>query len=750
MADTTFSQGTLIESTWLNDVNDAIYQSNSAITGSTDRTAVEKLADIIFAEDYGVVGDGVEDDTAAIQAAIEAAYGKKLRFKGGRTYIIGSTIDIDESIEIEAEGGHAIWETDFNTGVAVAVGDNVAVSATTTLTANISINEKVLTLASTTGIAVGDLLRLTSTKAWYHDPRTASLTVEADATGTAQAGSSTTLTLKAGTTSTNFVGKSFTITSGSGVGFSATVTAYDTGTKVCTFTAVNTTFDNTSVYRFPEAFKSELHRVRRVINGTTLEIEAQTFDGYDVVNDAFGDAQEVVNITAYTPIKVSIKGIHIQRPAGDGYDSFGFTFNNTVDSILDDVIVENGTSSSIRLTFSYRPKLLNSYVHGANRDTTGYGIQTSGATFPEISNCTFLNCRRGVDFSGSIVVTSFGLADNNIVVGGGLQEDGQEYTPQGSIENFGLGTHGATRNCTFKNNRIGNVSRGINLRGRNARIINNEFFGDMALCCIDLSTGCNTHIEGNTYNNMFSEGSLTVGTTQIEDSSFEATNLRNKQCLYFIRVQSTYERGTDIVVNNSAHQLGLRFLFFDFDSGTQYDWSVCENNMFFFPATSSHEVGLVGCEGGTVNLANWTCRNNHMQASAAATDVFTYGTGITVAGSAVPASVSDLGTAWSYTVYIEDDDIAKLRIFQQGDYAKLWVESADVATFRFIGYVLKDSASLTSIAANDFEGLAAAPTAGASGGTDGRLQVHYGDTWLTLKNRTGTSRNFDVTIFPKR
>ena len=60
-------------------------------TGATARTVDDKLKDTVSVKDFGAVGDGTTDDTAAIQAAINAANGKPVLIPGG-TYRITSTL----------------------------------------------------------------------------------------------------------------------------------------------------------------------------------------------------------------------------------------------------------------------------------------------------------------------------------------------------------------------------------------------------------------------------------------------------------------------------------------------------------------------------------------------------------------------------------------------------------------------------------------------------------------------------------
>ena len=121
MTSTVFTSGTVIESPWLNDVNTAVYTtvpaaaSSSALaassgsslvgfiqsgSGAVATTVQAKLRQYISVKDFGAVGDGVTDDTAAIQAALNAVtdetFGnvqavQRIYFPAG-VYLVSSTL----------------------------------------------------------------------------------------------------------------------------------------------------------------------------------------------------------------------------------------------------------------------------------------------------------------------------------------------------------------------------------------------------------------------------------------------------------------------------------------------------------------------------------------------------------------------------------------------------------------------------------------------------------------------------------
>ena len=65
-------------------------------TGAVARSVESKLRDVVSVKDFGAVGDGSADDTAAIQAALTAAAGKTLYFPSGQ-YKISTSLIVEAS-----------------------------------------------------------------------------------------------------------------------------------------------------------------------------------------------------------------------------------------------------------------------------------------------------------------------------------------------------------------------------------------------------------------------------------------------------------------------------------------------------------------------------------------------------------------------------------------------------------------------------------------------------------------------------
>lgn len=106
MANTQFTPGTVITSSWLNDVNNLTYSDDGAAlikttVGNTSRTVEDKLKETVSVKDFGAKGDGVTDDSTAIQTCINNA--SVIFFPSG-SYLISTTISIPSYKTLQGNG----------------------------------------------------------------------------------------------------------------------------------------------------------------------------------------------------------------------------------------------------------------------------------------------------------------------------------------------------------------------------------------------------------------------------------------------------------------------------------------------------------------------------------------------------------------------------------------------------------------------------------------------------------------------
>lgn len=92
--DDIYSEGALSMSELLSSAGSSLVGFIQSGTGATYRTVQSKLRDAVSVKDFGAVGDGVTDDTAAIQAAINSKAGFLAVYFPAGTYKVTSQITI--------------------------------------------------------------------------------------------------------------------------------------------------------------------------------------------------------------------------------------------------------------------------------------------------------------------------------------------------------------------------------------------------------------------------------------------------------------------------------------------------------------------------------------------------------------------------------------------------------------------------------------------------------------------------------
>lgn len=127
-------------------------------------------------EQFGAKGDGVTDDSTAVQSAVNAGY--EVRFADNKTYYLGSQVTIDHDVHL-CGGINTVIKTKTPSGGTVNSSFVVqgTLKKTTTLTTNYTNGGNTdnctnkFTLSDMDGISIGDIMVIAATDQYYHYAR---------------------------------------------------------------------------------------------------------------------------------------------------------------------------------------------------------------------------------------------------------------------------------------------------------------------------------------------------------------------------------------------------------------------------------------------------------------------------------------------------------------------------------------------------------------------------------------------------
>jgi hypothetical protein len=149
-------------------------------TGAVATNVKAKLDQVVSVKDFGAVGDGVTDDTAAIGLALDygVSTGLTVHIPPG-TYLFDGYTATSTSITLSIEGDVGNPPTLIPSQAAVDAGNYMFLVSSTrftgvsglSITADVKPNQATIALTSAAGLAIGDMIQITSDDLWYHGDR---------------------------------------------------------------------------------------------------------------------------------------------------------------------------------------------------------------------------------------------------------------------------------------------------------------------------------------------------------------------------------------------------------------------------------------------------------------------------------------------------------------------------------------------------------------------------------------------------
>lgn len=599
----------------------------------------------IYPSEFGAIGDGIHDDTKAIEQAIDLAFstGISVQLESNKTYRITKKMKFNKSSSLHlfsnASGNNKPkLLLDIENGLAFDF-QGLKVGDTKTLEENVKSTAKFIKPSNLEDIHSGLLCEIMSTKSWYHDPRPPAnppVRWVGYNLGQAREGSYNTIQLSNDFKAPreHIIDRSFTMLSGDNKSHSATVIDFDEVSKTATFTP---TFSNkihrNDEYVFPQAFKGELNVVQR-LEKSEIELRNILFDGYHVKTDESGESKERVTLDFFKPISIIIENIDFDwlNNSGPKSEFEMLRVKYGIDCIFRNVLIKNASRIAFQIERCFNTVLEYCGVESSNNNFLGYGVNVQNATQTTVKNSWFWGCRRGVDFDsvrdfGNAYPSRLGLIDSCTNYGGGVRQEGRKYEapwyPEGNWDeeksrNFGFGSHGPADHITYINNTMMNTYRGIFTRGTNERIINNKFIGKMEEC-IGIWFGGNHTIEGNEYIHPSISGQLDDNDNFRETSTFEGSNSYKKDFpKRFIGIATlnhsptSYQRGFITVRNNIARAVTKEFFYHQWSAGKYLEDVSLENNHVIIWPEDSNDLVYFFNSNHSGELINYIDKNNHI------------------------------------------------------------------------------------------------------------------------------------------
>ncbi|MEN0581153.1 hypothetical protein AAIG39_19380 [Phytobacter palmae] len=297
-----------------------------------------------------------------------------------------------------------------------------------------------------------------------------------------------------------------------------------------TVSGVNLTRANANVrITFTSGANSGKSRYISGFSGNTLKIGGRqsAFPNTPMVGDSF-IMEWATMVTIAKPITFRMSGEFVISRAltsnaiagATGFRGLDVIFS--VDTLIEGATINGFSDTCLRIRGSYQPTLRNITATDANRgynvfDGTGYGISINQCFGATVDNAKTYRCRRGIDIIGTQMISWETQIINCTASGGGVDYQGNAFWPVGTTQNSGIGSHGAGYSSSYTNCLVVDCWLPYAFRGLRETLKDCRVNGNVARCCARLTYGGALTIDGLIYDDTFSEIGVNYADSYNED-----------------------------------------------------------------------------------------------------------------------------------------------------------------------------------------------------------------------------------------
>ncbi|WP_051789342.1 phage tail protein [Endozoicomonas montiporae] len=440
----------------------------------------ERVLGEIDVRDFGAIGNGVTDNTAALQACFEFAIRNKYTVRIPRGVYEFTRVSLNMSGELTIKGDSntilhsTLSEPDSNKAAIRFSGSPI--KDYSVVKNGVNRHDASVTMEDTAGIQPGDLAIFSSNQLIDTDHR--------------------------GFWKMGFVGRVSSI-SGNKVtledappvwlpseeSFNITVTEKISASQ---FKVSGLTDRRGSMYPITGISGNNSGEVRNITDYdplTNIVTCESTWLSPPEVGDVFR-LDKLTQVRISRPLTVSLSGgvtltrdKHLTANAGDG-GFLGLQLQENADSTVEDWSIENFSETNFKYMYSYKSVIRNCKSKGANRIYSGYDGTGYGLLDVSSYRCQYLNndisfCRCGFTTAGAVALSVYSVVRDNRITGGGVSYTGEGIHPHGNQVSYGFGGHGNAYHLIYSNNYVNDCHTGGSYRDYMPSVLKNEYTGSM-------------------------------------------------------------------------------------------------------------------------------------------------------------------------------------------------------------------------------------------------------------------------------